>query len=693
MSERSVKNLTAPQLIAEPGWSFWIAPLCLICLLSLLYLPLEWVAKGRAVKDQSESLVREMSGLRGLIERAVFEETARVHGIAAVIRANPDITQQQFASIASGIAGGDNRMRNIAAARDLVITHMFPIEGNEKAIGLSYRDNAAQWPAVKDAIDKNALVIAGPLDLVQGGTAFIARVPIFYSTSTQAQAAGQSSDEQKLWGVLSSVIDVDEILSLVGPFESRGMEIALRGKDALGPKGSVFYGDPDLFHHSNELMSVSLPYGSWEIGARMNAPLAGNSLEIWILRGAILFVCFAIFLSFAFRYRTLLNEVDAARRTQISEKKYRALFDSARDGIFVIDPVSQTIRDLNEIAAKRLGYDRHELLNKPVGLINGDRGLAACLHRETLQTENATLDQIETVHRKKSGDLMPVEITRSFLTLDDNRLILSIARDVTERKRQEESLKVAQQKAEAASHAKSAFLANMSHEIRTPMNGVLAMSELLLEDELTDRQRKKAETIHTSANMLMAILNDVLDLAKVEAGQLILEEIEFDLSDVINMAVDFIHGEIGQKNVRFELRDQEIFCPVLLGDPTRILQVLTNLISNAVKFTRTGTIFLTISQSETTKGIVVTHFEVADTGIGISDEAFERIFDKFSQADTSTTRQYGGTGLGLSICRNLTELMGGSISGESRLGDGSKFWFSIPNSKGGSQERQLRSFG
>lgn len=676
-----VENRTASQPIAEPGWTFWIAPSCLICLLTLLYVPLEWFERERNVRSQHEKLLREMNVLRGQIESTIFEEAARIHGIAAVIRANPDITQQQFASIADGIAGDNHRMRNLAAARDLVITHMYPIKGNEKAIGLSYRDSKSQWPAVKNAIDKSALIIAGPIDLVQGGTAFIGRVPIFLPASAETMSPRQSYKGQRLWGVLSSVIDIDVILSLARPFEDAGIEIALRGKDALGAQGAVFYGDPGLFDQASELMPVSLPYGSWEVGARIATPVVGNSLETWVLRSALLLVCFAIFLSFSFRYRTLLKQVDTARKAEQSERKYQALFEGARDAIFITDPDLQTIKDFNEIAAQRLGYERHELLEKPVSLIDEDSDLLAGALCERLHAEGPVLDQIETVHRKKNGDTMAVELTRSLVNIDGKDLVLSIARDITGRKRQELALKAAQERAETASLAKSAFLANMSHEIRTPMNGVLAMSELLLEDELTDRQRKKVETIYKSGNILMVILNDLLDLSKIEAGQLVLEEIEFELPDILQSSREFVHGEIDRKGLQFVLRDEGLLYSTLRGDPTRIIQVLTNLISNAVKFTKEGTVTLTVSQTETTQGVIMTHFEVTDTGIGIPDELLEKVFDKFSQADSSTTRQYGGTGLGLSICRTLTELMGGSIGCESRLGEGSRFWFTVPSTR------------
>ncbi|MDE2488736.1 MAG: response regulator [Alphaproteobacteria bacterium] len=226
--------------------------------------------------------------------------------------------------------------------------------------------------------------------------------------------------------------------------------------------------------------------------------------------------------------------------------------------------------------------------------------------------------------------------------------------------------------AEAANAAKSAFLATMSHEIRTPLNGVLGMAQAMAADELSDVQRERLTVIHRSGEALLAILNDVLDLSKIEAGKLELEAIEFDLGEVAQGAYSAFTALANKKGLSFALS----IGPArgrYLGDPTRIRQILYNLISNALKFTEQGEIRVTAVRHDDTLEIAV-----ADTGVGISAENLARLFQKFDQLDSSTTRRFGGTGLGLAICQELAQLMGGEIEVESQVGRGSTFTVRLP---------------
>jgi two-component system, sensor histidine kinase len=236
-------------------------------------------------------------------------------------------------------------------------------------------------------------------------------------------------------------------------------------------------------------------------------------------------------------------------------------------------------------------------------------------------------------------------------------------------------LQSAKKAAENANHAKSQFLANMSHEIRTPMNGIMGMTEVLLKSGLTERQHHFAATIKSSSDSLLSIINDILDFSKIEAGRLTLETVPFNLLDTLNELIEIFSEQAQWKEIILKtVIDPEVPYSVE-GDPVRLRQVLINLVSNALKFTERGEITIKVHNVELTPEHVVIKFEVTDTGIGISPEALPLIFDRFAQADGSTTRRFGGTGLGLSIARQLTELMGGSIGADSLYGVGSNFWF------------------
>jgi len=292
--------------------------------------------------------------------------------------------------------------------------------------------------------------------------------------------------------------------------------------------------------------------------------------------------------------------------------------------------------------------------------------------------------RFEWVHQSFTLEPIPVEMTLVRIKHRERYIVAGYARDLREYNAMMEEmnkahndLRLARDAAEAANIAKTIFLANMSHEIRTPMNSIIGFSELAMDDEIAPRTREYLYKILESAEGLLQIINDILDISKVESGKMELEHIPFDLHEILGYCQTVIVSKAVKKGIQVYFYAEPYIGKKLLGDPTRLRQVLINLLSNAVKFTNTGTVKLLATIKEITDNNISLYFEVKDSGIGMTQEQITKVYEPFIQADSSMTRKYGGTGLGLPITKNLIELMGGIMSVESSPGIGSKFSFTL----------------
>ena len=363
-------------------------------------------------------------------------------------------------------------------------------------------------------------------------------------------------------------------------------------------------------------------------------------------------------------------------KTTVSKDYVDNILRSMTNSLIVVSPENMIVRT-NAATCTLLGYEEQELIGQPFKMIIGHRPDKEGWW-EDIAANNRVLN-IEEKYTMKTGQEVPVLLSASAM-FDANRVmkgIVYVAQDITAIKRYEESLKEAKAVAEAASRAKSQFLANMSHEIRTPMNGIVGMVELLLNTELPPRQRHFAETARRSGDLLLSVINDILDFSKIEAGKLNLELTVFSLRKVVEEIAQLFTVSAKSKGLEVRFHVHEEVPAFVRGDSNRLCQILTNLVGNAIKFTERGGIDITVMMVEEDHATALLCFEVQDTGIGIPPEVQERIFEGFTQADESMTRQFGGTGLGLTIARQLVSLMGGNIGVVSTPGAGATFRFTI----------------
>ncbi|OHC62783.1 MAG: hypothetical protein A2045_09010 [Rhodocyclales bacterium GWA2_65_20] len=387
------------------------------------------------------------------------------------------------------------------------------------------------------------------------------------------------------------------------------------------------------------------------------------------------------------QYRHHLEELVRNRTAELQDANNKLLdtqfaMDSVGIGIHWVDARTGRFLYVNRVASEKLGYTPDEMLRLSVWDIAIDRTPESFMKAIDGFREQGQV-QFETRNRTRDGTIIPVEVTIHYVPERQNHppRLITFWRNIARRKQAELALMQAKEAAESANIAKSAFLANMSHEIRTPMNGILGMASILRREGVTPQQAERLDRIDSASRHLLGIINDILDLSKIEAGKFVLEEAPVAVSSLLKNVVSLLSERCKAKNIQLLVKNESL-PPHLVGDPTRLQQALLNYANNAVKFTEKGTVTLRISKQEETAETVLVRFEVTDTGIGIAPEAMQRLFSAFEQADHSTARKYGGTGLGLAITRRLADLMGGDAGVESTPGVGSTFWFTARLKKG-----------
>lgn len=385
--------------------------------------------------------------------------------------------------------------------------------------------------------------------------------------------------------------------------------------------------------------------------------------------------------------RNLLQTAESAKALTESENRYRSLFFDNQLTMLILDPLTLAILEANPAAEKFYGWSAREMRHMRITDINLNDERAIIEDTQLALRQERTNFVVQ--HRLASGEVRDLEIFTSPIVIDGQTCLYSISHDITERcklQRQTEALnrelEIKVREANAANAAKSQFLANMSHEMRTPLNGIMGMNYILLQSGLTEEQQEYAQTIGKSADILLATINDVLDLARIESGQVAVAAETFSLKELLETVHDIVAPMAHDKGLKLSFQTEPDVPDSLIGDFSMLRQVLLNLVANAVKFTSEGTVTVTVNAEGMEGPQLWLRVSVKDTGIGIDPVDFPRLFEKFQQLDNSNSRQYQGSGLGLAICQNLLNAMGGQITVSSVRGQGSEFAFIVPLSAG-----------
>ena len=625
-----------------PLWQ-WIL---LLALLTGAVYSTETLVQREQQMARSQQLRHEIASagqLRALLESELNIPLYLTIGLTAHIQArNGDISPAEMHLLLPELTHQARHIRNIGVAPDNTLRYIYPLIGNEQALGLYYPDLAEQWPDIATIITQREARLVGPIQLVQGGSAFIYRIPVYLNADDY-------------WGIISTVVDVDSVWALLEQQTTeQEVKVAIRNLNTTGKPSKAFYGDDSLFYSDSPLLGISLRGALWQMALRSVADTPNRSGQIRLVSYGISILLVALLLWLFLSRQHLRNSMQAQQRSKLY---LQSIMDNVNDAIITTTP-DGVIEQINMSCLTMFNYNSSMLIGQHWSSLLAE---PERLNELYSATSNAKAEY-ETEGRRRDNSRFPISVNRSQIQLEQQIKQLLVLRDLTERQQTEQ--------------LKQQFISTVSHELRTPLTSVSAALGLAVSGalgSLTKPQQRMLKLAHSNCKQLADLINDLLDVEKITSGTIKLEFTALALTPLLAECISEM--QLLQPDILLQLDYPPNLQDVTVNaDAGHLQQVVRHVLSNAIKFSpKGGTVQINLSLLGANVRVSVT-----DQGPGVAEHFVPKLFSRFSQADSSDQRLHSGTGLGLAISRSLISQMHGNIGYKPAAGQGSCFYIDLP---------------